>query len=331
MSAPFFSVVIPVRDGGATFETCLEALCASRFRDYELIVVDDGSRDGSGTVAEATMIRLDGRGPAAARNRGARAARAPYLFFLDADCEVEPRTLERAAAILTAEPDIDALFGAYDDRPASARFVAAWKNLQHHFVHHCGKADAETFWSGCGVVRAAAFRHVGGFDAVRYARPSIEDIELGARLRDAGYRIRLAPEVQVKHHKVWTFASLVRTDVFARGIPWTELMLERGRLASDLNVSPTGRASVLAAVGLAASLVVAPLAPWTLVFAVLCALAIFVFDRPFYVFLASKRGRLFALGGFLLHVLYHLYCAFAFAAGTLRFTARRARRAVRWR
>src|SRR5215213_2550982 len=84
---PPLSVVIPVRDGGHDFDRCLRGLRASSWTDFELVVVDDGSTDGSVAVAEAfgaTVVRHDRpRGPAAARNTGAQAASAPLVFFLD--------------------------------------------------------------------------------------------------------------------------------------------------------------------------------------------------------------------------------------------------------
>ena len=99
---PFFSVVMPVLNGGADLDRCLTALRGSAFRDWELIVVDDGSSDGSPERARAAGARVlesgGRRGPGAARNLGAGEARGDYLFFLDADCEVHTDTLARAAA-----------------------------------------------------------------------------------------------------------------------------------------------------------------------------------------------------------------------------------------
>jgi len=92
-------------------------------------------------------------------------------------------------------------------------------------------------WAGCGAVRRAAFVEVGGFQE-GYLRPSIEDIELGYRLSESGGRIRLAAEVQVRHLKRWTLASIVRTDVWRRGVPWTELLLER---PVEVTIAPADR------------------------------------------------------------------------------------------
>ncbi|MDH3525202.1 MAG: glycosyltransferase, partial [Acidobacteriota bacterium] len=307
MSAPRFTVVMPVLDGGSVFERCLEALFRSSFRDWDLVVVDDGSSDGSLEVArrrDARVLATRGRrGPAEARNLGAAVARGEFLLFLDADCEVHPDTLERAARRLDAAPEVDALFGSYDLSPAAPGVVSQFKNLLHHFVHQHGDEEAVTFWAGCGAVRRATFLRLGGFDARRFPRPSIEDIELGYRLTAAGGRILLAKDVQVRHHKRWTLAGLIRTDVRDRGLPWTELLLERRRPARELNVDLKGRLSVLllvVAVAAAAAALALASKAWSLV-AVTAVLGLLVLNRAVYRFFLRQRGPAFALASVLLH------------------------------
>src|SRR6516165_3537874 len=128
---PSLSVVIPVRNGGRNFEHCLRRLRDSVDSDFELIVVDDGSVDGSGDLARqagAIVIRNSSpQGPAAARNRGARTARAPLVFFLDADVAVHPETLALALARFKSDPALSALIGSYDDTPAAPGFVSQYR------------------------------------------------------------------------------------------------------------------------------------------------------------------------------------------------------------
>ena len=69
--------------------------------------------------------------------------------------------------------------------------VSQYRNLLHHFVHQHGNSEASTFWAGCGAIRRSVFEEMGGFDEQRFPTPSIEDIELGYRLRQAGHRILL--------------------------------------------------------------------------------------------------------------------------------------------
>jgi GT2 family glycosyltransferase len=319
---PLFSVIIPVLDGGESFRRCLTALDASTFRDFESIVVDDSSGDSSGELAAAHGARVltlaARRGPAAARNRGAMEARGEYLFFLDADCEVLPDTLERAAASLRAGAPVDALFGSYDDRPSAPGVVSQFKNLFHHWMHQQAAAEASTFWAGCGVVRRERFAALGGFDAERYPWPSIEDIEFGYRLCAAGGRIRLAKEVQVRHLKRWTLADLVRTDLFRRGIPWSELLLTRPGIQSTLNVE-RGQWMVVALGALAAVALVATLIdPRAALIAAAATALVVALSSGLYALLFRRGGLRLALAAVPLHLLYCSSSVLAFAGGTLR-------------
>lgn len=324
--APHFSVVVPVRNGGEAFGICLEALRRSHFRDFELIVVDDGSRDGSADRAEKAGARVlstpGGRGPAAARNLGARHARGTFLLFLDADCEVGPDTLEVLARTLGWKESPSAAFGSYDDAPAAVGFVAQYKNLVHHYVHQRGREEASTFWAGCGAVRRSVFLELGGFDERRYARPSIEDIELGRRLKAAGHRIVLARDAHVKHHKRWSLGGLVRTDVFRRGVPWTELILGEREIPDDLNLRLQERACVAAAWLLLALAAFAAFTPQALYGLPVPAAFLIGTNRDLYGFFRRKRGHGFALRAAVLHLLYYLYSGAALAIGTARYVLR---------
>jgi hypothetical protein len=332
--SPFLSVVVPVRDGGAAFQACLEGLARSHLRDFELIVVDDGSRDGSAAVAAGAGARVlsqpQARGPAAARNAGAAEARGEWLVFVDADCEVHPETLGRLAAGLAATPGLDAAFGSYDDAPPAPGLVARYKNLAHHWVHQRGAGEAETFWAGCGAVRRAVFGEFGGFDAARYPRPSIEDVELGFRLRAAGRRVRLLPDVQVRHHKAWTLAGLLRTDVRDRALPWVALGLERGGLGGRLNLDLVGRASGGAAVALAGGLAAAPAWPAAgLAVAAAAAGFLLVAHAGLYRLFARRGGAPLLAAGIALHWLHFATSSAAYAWGLARHLAGRLRRARR--
>jgi len=322
---PYLSVIVPVRDGGRAFDRCLSALGASMRAECELIVVDDGSTDDSGARARAAGARVlrspSSRGPGAARNLGAGSARGEWLLFLDADCEVHPHTLATAVAAARAGDDerLDAVFGSYDDDPDAAGLVARYKNLYHHYVHQRSAASATSFWAGCGAVRRSAFQAVGGFDEQRYPRPSIEDIEMGYRMADAGYRIGFRHDLVVKHLKAWTLRGLVRTDVLDRGVPWTQLMLSRGGgLPDELNLRWRERLSVAAAWLLALSLLLAPWRPWLLVPAAACGVWLLVAHRDLYRFLARRGGPGFVIGSLALHWLYLAYCGVAFLWGAAR-------------
>ncbi|MEO8485004.1 MAG: glycosyltransferase [Betaproteobacteria bacterium] len=318
---PSVSVIVPVFDGEAVLRGSLAPLAgfARRGAIAELIVVDDGSTDASARVAAelgARVIASGGRlGPGGARNRGAGIARGDVLWFVDADVVVHDDAADVLARAFE-ERGVAAVFGTYDDAPAAPNFLSQYRNLLHRHHHLDAEGAAETFWAGCGAVRADAFAEAGGFDAARYPRPSIEDIELGLRLRMLGHAIRLEPRLQAKHLKAWRLASLMHTDVVMRALPWTRLIVER-RIPAVLNARAAERWRAALAWLLALSLVatlsgaIPPLVP---VFLTLAALAA---NARLLARLLRARGPLFALGAGLFHQFYYLYASAAFVAGVI--------------
>jgi glycosyltransferase involved in cell wall biosynthesis len=241
------SVIIPAFNAAGTLEACLTSLGASNVRNYECIVVDDGSLDGTAEVARrfnVTLLSTEGRrGPAFARNLGAAASSAEVLVFIDADVCVRADTLARIVRAFDQDSELDAVLGSYDDCPAAPEFVSKYRNLMHCYVHRHAKRKTSTFWSGCGAIRRTVFQQMAGFDE-SYARPSVEDIELGYRLRAANKNVALDPDLMVRHLKRWTFREVVRTDILSRGIPWTELILRDRNMPNDLNLRFSQRMSV---------------------------------------------------------------------------------------
>src|SRR5262244_143782 len=224
------SIIVPIHDDRGELEPCLLALRAELAATSELIVVIDGPpAEPAITVARAAGARvfaLERRGgPAAARNHGATHAQGEVLVFVDADVLIRAGGLERIEQAFAHDPALTAMFGSYDDSPRSPGLVSRYRNLLHHFVHQEGRAAATTFWAGLGAVRRVDFWKVGGFDAAAFTRPSVEDIELGYRLRAAGGRILLDRELQGTHLKSWTLSSMIRTDVSSRAVPWASLVL----------------------------------------------------------------------------------------------------------
>jgi glycosyltransferase involved in cell wall biosynthesis len=319
------SVVVPVHNGGTDLRLCLQALAESARKPDEVIVVDDASTDEALAYAaevSAQVIHRKGapRGPASARNQGAGVASGDILVFVDADVRVHEDTLGRFERMFLDSPDVAAGFGSYDDRPPAESNVSRYKNLLHHYVHQHGEREAETFWAGCGAVRRETFLALGGF-CESYARPSIEDIELGARLREAGHRIRLCPEIQCTHLKRWTLKSLLFTDIFARAIPWTRLIARQGRLPSGLNTDGKSRWSAVMAwlVALAAlacllsgGLGCLPCASVAASVGGLCGLALVALNRHLYRFFFRRGGLGFGLTAVGLHAFYLLYSSLIF-------------------
>ncbi len=328
------SVVMPVFDGEKFLQLSLPALIKMQERGeiIEVFVVDDGSHDRSARIAAdlgARIIRTEGRkGVAAARNLGVEYATGDIIWFVDADVVVH----EDAARIISnnfSNPEVTAVFGSYDDSPLEQNFLSQYKNLVHHYYHQQGSRKASTFWAGCGAVRKEPFQDVGGFDAEMYKLPGIEDIELGYRLRAAGYNIRLAPELQGQHLKLWHAWNLLHTDIFQRAIPWSRLILERSMIVNDLNIGVSERWRAALAGILALGLLGAAirLVPWSLPAGLL--LLVPVANWPLFRFFRQRKGSLFAIAATLYHQVYYLYSLGAFAWAWIETTVLKPRMPVK--
>jgi glycosyltransferase involved in cell wall biosynthesis len=127
------SVVVPLYNKARYVRRCLESVCRQTFRDFEIIVVNDGSTDGSeGVVASVNDPRLILRhqanaGPGAARNRGLREARGEYVAFLDADDEWLPEYLERSVRALHETPEAASVTSCSTEPPWDDRVERLWR------------------------------------------------------------------------------------------------------------------------------------------------------------------------------------------------------------
>jgi glycosyltransferase involved in cell wall biosynthesis len=295
---PRVSVIVPVFGAARTLRTALESIAASEYPDVEIICADDGSTDGSrdllGVAGEVRTVRIDHAGPAAARNRAVREASGEILFFTDADVEIFPDTIAAGIRHFVADPELSALFGSYTPEPGSGDFLTRYKNYVHHFTHQTARPDAFTFWTGCGFVRREAFDALGGFDE---AQRFLSDVEFGYRLHLAGHRVRIDRRIQVVHHKVYTWRSLLRSDLMGRAIPWSRLIMRHRTVRGDLNLKLNNVLSV----PLSCLLLLTPLAAlvvgWAWVAVLLAGFALlWALNAEFLGWVRRRSGVPFALG-----------------------------------
>jgi glycosyltransferase involved in cell wall biosynthesis len=323
---PAVSVVVPAFNSADTLAGAVAALRASTFQDFELILVDDGSDDATPAVVAGLRPDVHLRspanlGPAAARNRGAAAARAPVLFFTDADVRVAPDTLARVAEAFR-DPELRCLVGLYSLAHPHANLASLYKNAWIHHSYAAAPDQIDWFFTAVGAVRADVFRHYSGF-AVRYRRErGGSDVEFGQRLVADGVPIRLDRSLQVTHHRRFTLRALLLND-FRRASGWTSMALGRsgGALrAARRGVANVGRAfaaSALLAVALCAALPFA-LRGGVAAAAVLGGSAVYLGLNGAFLSFAWRAFGPFRCAGFAaVGFADHLACAAGMAAGVL--------------
>lgn len=313
---PSVAVIVPAYNAEATIGPCLEAIRAALEPGDELIVYDDGATDNTNAMAKAARARIlrnegSPKGPGFGRNAAANAAAADLLLFVDADVVIAPDVPDLLADEMASTGAI-AAFGSYDDHPRSDRYTSLYANLRHHFVHQNGPVEATTFWSGIGMIDRKTFLAFGGYDTALFAHPSIEDVELGVRLKSKGHRIRLVHRALGTHCKDWSLWRVWHTDVVRRAYPWSALIADGRTEGIDLNVATGERITALMAVASLACLLVAPFYGPALVGALGFVLGYAIRNRRFFGFLA-KRLPLpgFAVAVFM-HWCYHIYATATF-------------------
>lgn len=194
------SVVVPARDSAATLGKCLDACLDQDYPHLEVIVVDDGSQDATAAVAArypVRLIRQANAGPAAARNRGWRAAQGEIVCFTDADC-VPARDWVRSLLAGYHSHEVAGVGGSYD--------IANPGSFLAHLIHaeiryrHSRMPRLVDYLGGFNLsYRRRILEEVGGFDE-SYPAPSAEDNELSYRVIKAGYRLVFTPRARVAHH-----------------------------------------------------------------------------------------------------------------------------------
>jgi glycosyltransferase involved in cell wall biosynthesis len=182
---PAVSVVIACFNGGRFLDGLMASLDAQTFRDFEIVIVDDGSTDELtvGKLAalddRARVIRQPNRGPAAARNMGIRAARADIVFNLDCDDTIEPSYLaETVSALQAAPPGVGMVV-------TDSRFVGADSGVLPRYFNRFDLLFTNTLSTGL-VMRKESWRAAGGYDETM--RDGFEDWEFSLRLARAGFR-----------------------------------------------------------------------------------------------------------------------------------------------
>ncbi|MBV9085251.1 MAG: glycosyltransferase family 2 protein, partial [Acidobacteriaceae bacterium] len=203
-SASGVSVIIPVHNAVATLEPTLNSVVHQTYPVWETVIIDDGSIDGTGTMAEDwahrdrrfRVLHQERLGVSAARNCGLREARYPFVLFLDGDDRIAPTHLERMAGMLMADSTLDAV------HCGSQRILPSGVTGRPHL----GSSEADLFeYFACAchfAIHACILRRdlalaVGGFDP---SLTTCEDWDLFQRVARTGARFARVPEVLAFYH-----------------------------------------------------------------------------------------------------------------------------------
>jgi GT2 family glycosyltransferase len=208
VSRPAASVVIGVYNRARQIQDCLDSLLAATVRDFELVLVDDGSSDDSAEVLDrfrrahpelrvAVIRNLENRGASGARNVGMDAAGGEFLLFTDSDCIVEPAWSEEMVAALRRTGAGAASGTVLDKQPVNL--------AERAYRGSClvSRKSSKLMESNMGLRADLGYR----FDEAIFGG---EGDDLERRMRADGHRIALVAEAVVHHHHALDLASYLR-------------------------------------------------------------------------------------------------------------------------
>jgi GT2 family glycosyltransferase len=229
----FISIIVPNYNGRITIGKCLDAIFATEGESREVIVIDDQSQDGSSDIIKrypCTLIQLEKHaGASAARNAGALNSKGDVLFFIDADCLMQEDTLSILRQRLSGQPKEVIIGGTYTPVPYDPGFFSRFQSAFVNYFETKNSSNPDYLATHALAIRAETFKMIGGF--TENFLPILEDVEFCHRLRRAGCRLVIEPDLQVQHifnhsfprslgnavkkTRYWVVYSLENRDLFS--------------------------------------------------------------------------------------------------------------------
>ena len=301
------SVIIPVFNGESVLATLFDAIARLEFSpelETEIIFVNDGSEDGTQKLLEGfrgewggtcEILKTENRGPAAARNLGAREAKGEILLFTDADCAPDEKWLIRMTAPFAGDPELGGVKGVY--RTAQTGLIPSFVQLEYEYkyrrMQRFQQIDfVDTYSAG---YRRGVFLKHGGF-STEYPVACAEDIEFSFRLKKEGVRMLFLPDAVVLHrHPDSPAAYLKKKMKFAY---WRLAALEQhpAFLISDSHTPQSMKYQVSILFFLCLAVPVSFVAPAAGYSALVLGLVYIILCIPFWLFLIRRQCRFLFFG-----------------------------------
>jgi glycosyltransferase involved in cell wall biosynthesis len=211
---PRVTVVVPVYNSRGTIGKCLDSLTALDHPSFEIIVLDDGSTDGTPETCESytrvKTVRLKRGGPSRARNLGIDLAAGEFVAFTDGDCVVDRNWLQELEKGFLS-PEVGGVGGdqkSPDDESMTGKRIQEFMKCIG-FVTGYIKTDrslreTEHNPSCCSMYRRKVLQEVGGFEEGLF--PS-EDVDLDLKIKKRGYKLIYNPAASVAHYRPGTYSG----------------------------------------------------------------------------------------------------------------------------
>ncbi len=289
------SVIIPVRNDPENLRRCIDYIKASSKKPSEILVIDDASDldlERNLSDSDVSFIKLNKqRGPASARNVGAKTAKGDVILFIDSDVFIQKDTIGRIADEFENN-DEDAVVGVFDDYRQYSSFFSDYKNLWMKYNYEKIPERAALFYTSLAAIKKSVFLEIGGFDE-NHKRPSTEDTAFGNALWNNGIKPLINPEVKAIHNKEYSFYGILKTDYFrASDLLKMKLRNDMGALQEGNRTSvPFPFIASVFSTFMAFSLFFATGEYLASIFLIVCSIML---NLKFLIWLFRKRGLVFS-------------------------------------
>jgi glycosyltransferase involved in cell wall biosynthesis len=231
---PKISVIIPNYNGENTLANCLNAVYATNYDHFEVIVVDDCSEDHSVDVLKRFPCRLiqlsKHSGASVARNVGARASQGRLLFFSDSDCVLQEDTLTIASQILLANGTKTVIGGTYLQQSFDDCFYSQFQSVFINYSETKHSTCPDYIATHAMAIYKDTFINSGGFK--EQWLPILEDVEFSHRLRSTGHNLLIDSNILVRHIFNYSFSKSFCNAV-RKSRYWTQYSMDNQDLHRD--------------------------------------------------------------------------------------------------
>lgn len=322
------SIIVPNYNGSNTISMCLRNIYSSTYKNYEVIVVDDGSTDNSISEIKkynCKLVKLNkNKGPSCARNAGAEFASGDIFLFIDSDVCIQNDTLNLINGRFNMDADISAVVGMPDKYCKFKNIASQHFNLRVHFNYLNMPKYIPILYGSLCAVKKEAFFNVGGFDT-ELKKAGVEDNDLGYRLNDNNYKILLDKNIQFNHYKYISLLKLLKND-FLRASDRRKLMLRRNNTLRDIYKH---KRFISTPINHIYSAIIAPLIIlflfssfffiYNILFTTLFVLLFFIYNRDYFFFVGKEKSYLFAIMIYFLLIIDMLIVDFGIISGSITY------------
>lgn len=317
------SIIVPVYNGEKTIEKCLESIFNSTYKNFEVIVVNDGSTDSTLEGVKKYNCRIidlkKNQGAANARNVGVKHSKAEILVFVDSDVLIHKDALSRMVKAYKSDPG--RIIGGIDsEKYLSDDFWRKFVTSKHCYDYNWKKDEKIKKFSclstSCSLVKKKIFNEVGGFNT-KYKRAGGEEFEIACKFLEKGHACYVYRDILFDHYQEDAKKRII--ELLRRAIVHLPILLKKKSFESEGATGTVSEAlmcffSFLGVITsflviISTKLILIPISFFTIVI---------IANSKFFFYLTKKQGFIFSLTSIFFLIITHLAISLGIILGVIK-------------